>query len=100
MFLYTGLLRVLRILRILYILTWITNLKIMMMSIIGSMQPLLYVAILMVIFFYFYAIGGVLMFRRNDYYHFGTIGRAFVTLFQVYICHVIVLSFCDVTMSK
>lgn len=47
------------------------------------MKALLFVVILMWIFFYNYAIMGVLLFRLNDPVHFGTLPKSFLTLFQV-----------------
>ncbi len=80
---FIGLLRVGRILRVLRLITWVETLNIILRAISNSMKALLFVVILMCIFFYNYAIMGVFLFRENDKFHFGTLPKAFVTLFQV-----------------
>mmetsp|Transcript_14746 Transcript_14746/g.22232 ORF Transcript_14746/g.22232 Transcript_14746/m.22232 type:complete len:1039 (-) Transcript_14746:356-3472(-) len=80
---YIGLLRVLRILRVLRLLTWINRLNVMMKAVASSLKALLYVFMLMCVLFFHFAVAGVLLFRRNDNHHFGTIFKAFVTLFQL-----------------
>jgi voltage-gated sodium channel len=77
------LLRVLRILRLLRLLSWIADLNIMLRSISTSAKAMMYVILLMFLFFYNFAIIGVLLFQDNDYYHFGDIFKAVLTLFQV-----------------
>jgi voltage-gated sodium channel len=42
-----------------------------------------YVILLMLLIFYLYAVMGVYFFRRNDPFHFGSLGVAMLTLFRV-----------------
>jgi hypothetical protein len=77
------LLRVLRILRLLRLLSWIPELNIIMRAISSSAIALFYVILLVFLFFFHFAIAGVLLFKTNDPQHFKTFFRAMVTLFQV-----------------
>ncbi|CAE7656312.1 CACNA1F [Symbiodinium microadriaticum] len=78
-----GLLRVFRILRLLKMLTWIRELNVVLHSIASSVRALVYVILLLFAFFYHFGIAGVFLFAENDPQHFGTLWKAFVTLFQV-----------------
>lgn len=78
-----GLLRVLRILRILRLLNDIADLNIILQAIGSSASALFYVTMLMLLFFYIFAVAGVFLFSQNDFFHFGSLGRAFVCLYQV-----------------
>jgi voltage-gated sodium channel len=42
-----------------------------------------YILLLLVLIFYLFAVVGVVMFRNNDPFHFGSIGVAMITLFRV-----------------
>lgn len=77
------LLRVLRILRLLRLLSWIPELNIIMKAISSSAIALSYVILLVFLFFFHFAIAGVLLFKANDPQHFRTFFRAMVSLFQV-----------------
>lgn len=72
-----------RILRLLRLLSWIADLNIMLRAISSSATAMIYVVLLMFLFFYNFAIMGVLMFQENDHYHFGDLFKAILTLFQV-----------------
>lgn len=72
-----------RILRLLKIFSWITEVNVIMKSISTSARCLAYVVFLMVVFFYHFGVAGVYLFSGNDPYHFGNIGKALLTLFQV-----------------
>jgi voltage-gated sodium channel len=80
------LLRVLRILRLLRLLSWIPELNIIMRAISSSAVALFYVILLVFLFFFHFAIAGVLLFKTNDPQHFKSFFRAMVSLFQVP-CH-------------
>eukprot|EP00602_Paraphysomonas_sp_CaronLab_P009300 CAMPEP_0185036728 /NCGR_PEP_ID=MMETSP1103-20130426/30092_1 /TAXON_ID=36769 /ORGANISM="Paraphysomonas bandaiensis, Strain Caron Lab Isolate" /LENGTH=800 /DNA_ID=CAMNT_0027574367 /DNA_START=1013 /DNA_END=3415 /DNA_ORIENTATION=- len=79
---YIGLFRVLRILRLLKMLTWIPELNVILHSIASSARALVYVIMLMFAFFYHFAVAGIFLFEDNDPQHFGSLFKAFVTLFQ------------------
>lgn len=78
-----GLLRVLRILRVLRLLNDIADLNIILQAIGSSASALVYVTGLMLLFFYIFAVAAVFMFADNDYFHFGSLGRAFISLYQI-----------------
>ena len=78
-----GLLRVLRILRVLRLLNDIADLNIILQAIGSSASALFYVTGLMLLFFYIFAVAGVFLFSGNDFFHFGSLGRAFICLYQV-----------------
>ena len=78
-----GLLRVLRILRVLRLLNDLADLNIILQAIGSSASALFYVTGLMLLFFYIFAVAGVFLFSGNDYFHFGTLGRAFLCLYQI-----------------
>jgi voltage-gated sodium channel len=80
---YFELLKVLRIIRLLKIFSWIVEINIIMKSISTSARCLSYVVFLMTVFFYHFGVAGVYLFSRNDPFHFGNIGKALLTLFQV-----------------
>lgn len=54
-----------------------------MLSIVSSIRPLLYVVGMMLLMFFHFAVAGVLIFKRNDEFYFGTLYRAMNSLFQV-----------------
>ena len=78
-----GLLRVLRILRVLRLLNDIADLNIILQAIGSSASALFYVTVLMLLFFYVFAVAGVFLFSGNDFFHFGSLGRAFICLYQI-----------------
>ena len=47
-----------------------------------GLQSCVYVALLLLLIMYFYAIMGITFFRDNDRFHFGDLGTAMVTLFR------------------
>lgn len=72
-----------RIMRVLKIFSWIIEVNIIMKSISTSARCLAYVVFLMIAFFYHFGVAGVYLFSANDPFHFGNIGKALLTLFQV-----------------
>ena len=72
-----------RILRLLKMLTWIRELNVILHAIASSARALLYVIMLLCAFFFHFGIAGVFLFADNDPQHFGSLWKAFVTLFQV-----------------
>lgn len=54
-----------------------------MLSIVSSIRPLLYVVGMMFLMFFHFSVAGVLIFKRNDEFYFGTLYRAMNALFQV-----------------
>jgi hypothetical protein len=75
--------RIVYLLRLLPLLSWITDLQVIMLSIESSIRPLLYVVGLMLLMFFHFSVAGVLIFKRNDEFYFGTLYRAMNALFQI-----------------
>ena len=61
----------------------IADLNIILQAIGSSASALFYVTVLMLLFFYIFAVAGVFLFSKNDFFHFGSLGRAFICLYQV-----------------
>jgi hypothetical protein len=70
------------LLRLLPLLSWITDLQVIMLSIESSLRPLLYVVGMMFLMFFHFAVAGVLIFKKNDEFYFGSLYRAMNALFQ------------------
>jgi len=75
--------RMVRLLRILRLVRVIKQLQVVVLSLVAGVQSIMYVAMMMIIVFYVYAVAGVTMFRRNDPFHFGNLMKAILTLFTV-----------------
>jgi hypothetical protein len=75
--------RIVYLLRLLPLLSWITDLQIIMLSVVSSIRPLLYVVGMMFLMFFHFAVAGVLIFKQNDEFYFGTLYRAMNALFQI-----------------
>jgi hypothetical protein len=75
--------RIVYLLRLLPLLSWITDLQVIMLSIESSLRPLLYVVGMMFLMFFHFAVAGVLIFKKNDEFYFGSLFRAMMSLAQV-----------------
>lgn len=75
--------RLVRLLRVMRIFRALPKLRLLIRGIAHSMSSVGYVAILLFIHFYLFAVVGVSLFAQHDTEHFGHLGRAFLTLFQV-----------------
>lgn len=80
---YLAAIRLLRVLRILRLLTSLPKLQILVTALFKSLPSMGYVVLLLCILFYVYAVVGVKLFGAADPAYFGTLAKAFVTLFQV-----------------
>jgi len=65
--------------------TAISDLNVMFQSISSSVSALYYVMVLLLLYLYIFAVLGVFLFSKNDKVHFGSLGVALRTLFQVMI---------------
>ncbi|MDZ4746785.1 MAG: ion transporter [bacterium] len=74
--------RALRVVRVFRLITHLRPLQILVETLLRSIPSMLYVALLMMMLFYVYAIVGVSLFAANDPAHFGSINHAALTLFQ------------------
>ena len=80
---FAAVLRLVRVLRVLRLVTAVPRLQLLVGALIKSVPSMSYVALLLTLLFYVYAVAGVALFGAGDPGHFGTLGRAGLTLFQV-----------------
>ena len=75
-------LRLCRALRLLRLVSALPKLQLLVGCLIKSFSSMGYVGVLLALMFYMYAIVGVHLFGVHDKAHFGSLGAAFLTLFQ------------------
>ncbi|MEO0055899.1 MAG: hypothetical protein RLZZ50_1846 [Verrucomicrobiota bacterium] len=80
---FAAVLRLVRVLRVLRLVTAVPRLQLLVGALIKSVPSMSYVALLLSLLFYVYAVAGVALFAAGDPEHFATLGRAALTLFQV-----------------
>lgn len=80
---FMAVLRMFRVLRVLRLMTAVPKLQQLVSAMLKSLPSMGYVCMLLGLLFYVYAVAGVMFFGKNDPVHFGTLGRAFLTLFGV-----------------
>ncbi len=80
---FAAVLRLVRVLRVLRLITAVPRLQILVGALLKSIPSMSYVALLLSLLFYVYAVVGVSLFGKNDPEHFGSLGAAALTLFQV-----------------
>jgi voltage-gated sodium channel len=79
---FAVVLRLGRTLRLLRLVSALPKLQLLVGALIKSFSSMGYVSLLLGIMFYIYAIAGVHLFGGHDREHFGSLSRAFMTLFQ------------------
>lgn len=79
---YITALRLIRLLRVLRLLRALPKLQILVGALFKSIPSMGYVAVLMALLFYVFAIAGVFLFGKNDPLHFGNLGQSLLSLFQ------------------
>ena len=77
------LLRLLRLFRILRVLKAFPALIVIVEALLVGMESIGFIALIMFMVYYLFAILGMMMFRENDPWHFGKLHRALLTLFRV-----------------
>jgi voltage-gated sodium channel len=80
---YAAVLRLARVLRVLRLITAVPRLQLLVNALLRSLPSMTYVALLLCVLFYVYAVVGVGLFGRADAAHFGSLGAAGLTLFQI-----------------
>jgi len=75
-------LRLLRLLRVLKLVKRLPQLAVIINALLNGMVSIAYVGLVLVLFFYVFAIIAMLLFGRNDPWHFGSLHMAFFSLFQ------------------
>lgn len=80
---YAAVLRLARVLRALRLVGSLPKLQLLVSALLRSIPSMGYIAVLLFLHFYIYAVVGVFLFRANDPVHFGDLGTAFLSLFRV-----------------
>lgn len=80
---HAAVLRLARVLRVLRLITAVPRLQLLVAALLRSLPSMSYVALLLAMLFYVYAVLGVSFFGGADPEHFGSLAAAALTLFQV-----------------
>lgn len=80
---YVAVLRLARLLRVLKLVRALPQLQIIVSTLLKSIPSMGYVAVLLFLLFYVYAVAGVFLFGGNDPVHFATLPVAMLSLFRV-----------------
>ena len=80
---YSAVLRLARVLRVLRLITAVPRLQLLVNALLRSLPSMTYVALLLCLLFYVYAVLAVGIFGRADPAHFGSLGASALTLFQI-----------------
>lgn len=75
--------RLVRVLRILRLVTAFPKLQMIIAALLKSVPSMGYVVALLSIHLYMFGVLGTFLFRTNDPIHFGTLGKTFLSLFQI-----------------
>jgi len=75
--------RLIRVLRVLRLVSAVPQLRLIVATLVRSIPSMGHVILLMSIIFYIYAVTGFHLFREHDAAHWGTLGAALLTLFQM-----------------
>lgn len=79
---FAGVLRLARLLRVLRLLESIPQLQVIVQGLLMGLSSIGYIAVLVFLSYYLFAIVGIQMFRQNDPWHFPNLHWAMVTLFR------------------
>lgn len=80
---YSAVLRLARVLRVLRLITTVPRLQLLVSALLRSLPSMPYVALLLCVLFYVYAVMGIGLFGKADPAHFGSLGASGLTLFQI-----------------
>lgn len=75
--------RLIRLLRVLRLVTTIPKLRLVVATLVHSIPSMVHVILLLAILFYIYGVLGYFLYHQHDPEHWGTLGTAMLTLFQV-----------------
>lgn len=76
-----ALLRLVRLMRLAKLIKKVPQLQMIVQGLTGGLSSIGYIMILLFLVFYLFAVAGVLFFRANDPFHFGSLPKALVTCF-------------------
>lgn len=77
------LLRLVRLLRVLKVVKSMPQLAVIVTALLMGLSSIGYIGIIMFLTFYLFAILGIIMFKGNDSFNFGTLHQAIVALFKI-----------------
>ncbi|MFP4281709.1 MAG: ion transporter [Opitutales bacterium] len=80
---FAAVARLARVLRLLRLLESVPRLQVILTGILRSLPSMGYIALLLGLLFYVYAVLGVFLFAGNDPGHFGHLGRALLSLLRI-----------------
>ena len=80
---FLPILRLLRLLRVLKLLRSLPQLNILVSALFDGLSSIFYIFLLMLLMIYLFANIGVILFRRNDPWHWGSLHTAVITLFRM-----------------
>jgi voltage-gated sodium channel len=80
---FVLMIRLLRLLRVLKLLRAFPKLQVIVTAILSSLISIFYIGVIITLFFYVYAIVGMILFSSNDPIHYGSLHIAMLTLFQI-----------------
>ena len=80
---FVAVLRLTRLLRVLRLVTVLPKLRLLVGALLKSIPSIGYVALLLVLLFYIYAVMGTFLFAKNDPVRFGSLHESMLTLFAV-----------------
>ncbi len=80
---YALVARLVRVLRVLRLVSGVPQLRLIVATLVRSIPSMGHVMLLMSIIFYIYAVTGFHLFHEHDAEHWGTLGAALLTLFQM-----------------
>lgn len=75
--------RLIRLLRVLRLVTALPKLRLVVATLVHSIPSMVHVILLLAILFYIYGVLGYFLYHQHDPEHWGTLGTAMLTLFQV-----------------
>ena len=75
--------RLIRLLRVLRLITAVPKLRLLVSTLLRSIPGIGYVLLLMSVLFYVYGVTGYFLFHQHDPQHWGSLGAALLTLFQI-----------------
>mmetsp|Transcript_140 Transcript_140/g.277 ORF Transcript_140/g.277 Transcript_140/m.277 type:complete len:938 (+) Transcript_140:152-2965(+) len=77
-----SMLRLLRLLRVLKLVKSLPQLRIIVEALIEGFNSITFITLILLLFFYIFAIVGMIIFKNNDPWHFGKLEDAMLTLFR------------------
>jgi voltage-gated sodium channel len=80
---YVVILRLLRLLRVLKLLRAFPQLQVLVSALMNAFGSIGWIGLILILFYYMFAIVGIMAFGGNDPWHFGNLHLAMMTLFRV-----------------